>query len=129
MRRAARTDGNHAEVVKALRDAGIAVKSLASVGGGVPDLLCALREVTCLLEVKDGSKPPSERHLTKAEAEFFATWPGLAFVVYSPKEAVSVVVEAARPHRSIYSGVCDHGVCLTVCCPECARRANAVLNR
>lgn len=97
MRRASRLDGNHAAVVDALRAAGIAVKSLASVGGGMPDLLCALRGVNVLLEVKDGSKPPSERALTAAEVEFFDTWPGAAFMVKSPEEAVSVVVEAARP--------------------------------
>lgn len=97
MRRAAKVDGNHGAVVKALRDAGIAVKSLASVGGGMPDLLCALRGINVLLEVKDGSKPPSERELTKAESEFFAEWPGVVFLVKSPEEAVEVVVEAARP--------------------------------
>lgn len=97
MKRAPRLDGNHAEIVQALRSAGIAVKSLAAVGGGLPDLLVAFRETTCLLEVKDGSKPPSERALTAAEAEFFATWPGKVFVVTSAEEAVRVVVEAARP--------------------------------
>ena len=97
MRRAAKVDGNHGAVVEALRKAGIAVKSLASVGGGMPDLLCALRGVNVLLEVKDGSKPKWELTLTKAEAEFFGTWPGPVFLVKSPEEAVSVVVEAARP--------------------------------
>lgn len=104
MRRAAKVDGNHGAVVKALRDAGIAVKSLASVGGGMPDLLWALRDVTGLMEVKDGSKPPSERQLTKAEAEFIATWPGLVFVVKSPQEAVECVVEAARPRGQYEAG-------------------------
>lgn len=97
MRRAAKVDGNHGDVVKALRDVGVAVKSLASVGGGMPDLLCGLRGINVLLEVKDGSKPPSERRLTAAEAEFIATWPGPVYVVTSPEEAVRVVVEAARP--------------------------------
>ena len=97
MRKRPRVDGNHGAVVEALRKAGIAVKSLASVGGGMPDLLCGLRNTNVLLEVKDGNKPPSERELTAAEAQFFAEWPGPVFLVKSPEEAVSVVVEAARP--------------------------------
>lgn len=73
--------------------------SLASVGGGCPDLLVSFRGWTGLLEVKDGSKPPSERRLTAAEAEFISTWPGDVFVVTAPDEAVRRVVEAARPSQ------------------------------
>lgn len=96
MRRAARTDGNHQDVVQALRGAGILVKSTAAVGDGFPDLLCAFRGVLVLLEVKDGSLPPSERKLTAKETEFVAAWPR-TYVVTSPEEAVLAVVEAARP--------------------------------
>ncbi len=95
MRRAAKVDGNHAEVVQALRQAGIAVRSMAGVGDGFPDLLCAFRDTLVLLEVKDGSLPPSERKLTRQEAEFIAAWPK-TYVVTSGEEAVEVVVEAAR---------------------------------
>jgi hypothetical protein len=83
-------------VVKALRDFGVLVKSLAGVGDGCADLLVAYRGKLAMLEVKDGSRVPSERRLTKAEAEFVATWPSV-YVVTSPEEAVQVVVEAARP--------------------------------
>ena len=95
MRRAAKVDGNHGEVVEALRKAGIAVRSMAMVGQGFPDLLCAFRDTLVLLEVKDGSLPPSARALTKQEAEFIAAWPK-TYVVTSPQEAIAVVVEAAR---------------------------------
>ena len=88
-------DANHAAVVNALRDFGILVKSLAGVGDGCADLLCGYRGTLALLEVKDGGRPPSERKLTKAEAEFIATWPK-AYVVTSADEAIRVVVEAAR---------------------------------
>jgi hypothetical protein len=96
MRRAGKVDANHGAVVDALRRAGILVRSLASVGDGMPDLLCAFRGTLCLLEVKDGDKAPSARKLTAAELEFVATWPA-TYVVHSPNEAVRVVVEAARP--------------------------------
>jgi len=100
VRRAARTDANHQEIVAALRRAGIAVKSLAAVGKGMPDLLVAFRGVNVLLEVKDGSKPESERQLTADEQDFFDTWPGPRFIVTRPEEAVLVVYEAARPKKA-----------------------------
>ena len=96
MRRAPRLDGNHAEIVEALHRAGIQVRSMAEVGKGFPDLLVAFRGVLCLLEVKDGRLPPSERQPTKAELGFISTWPR-TYVVTSAEEAVRVVIEAARP--------------------------------
>jgi hypothetical protein len=99
--KAARTDANHAETVKALRQAGIAARSTAMVGDGFPDVVAGFRGVNVLLEVKDGSKTPGNRPLTTAEAEFLASWPGPVFVVLSPEEAVRVVVECARERDPI----------------------------
>jgi Holliday junction resolvase len=65
---AKRVDGNHAEIVEALRVYGCAVQSLAAVGHGVPDLLVARNGRWYVMEVKDGSKPPSARKLTPDEA-------------------------------------------------------------
>ncbi len=102
MRRAAHIDANHAAIVKALRMAGIGVKSLAAVGKGIPDLLCGFRGINVLLEVKN---PHAERGaaqgmaLTEDEREFHETWPGQVRVVTSADEAVRVVVEAARPQE------------------------------
>lgn len=93
MRRAARTDGNHADVVAALRGIGAAAWYLREP----VDLLVGFRGINLLLEIKDGTKPPSERALTAKEAEFIATWPGQRAVVLSAEEAVAVVLEAARP--------------------------------
>lgn len=100
MRRAAHRDGNHAQVVAELRKHGIAVLDLAAVGKGCPDLLVAFRGVSVLLEVKNPNAARGEteaRKLTKAELEFVATWPGKAYIVTTPEEAVRVVVEAAKP--------------------------------
>jgi hypothetical protein len=60
MRRAAKVDANHADIVKALRAAGCGVLDLSKVGNGCPDLLVHAG-VTVLMEIKDGSKPPSAR--------------------------------------------------------------------
>ena len=64
MRRAARTDANQAEIVAALRKAGASVTSLAGVADGCPDLLVGRAGQTLLMEVKDGTKKPSDRKLT-----------------------------------------------------------------
>ncbi len=75
MRRAARVDGNHAAIVEALQKAGWLVQSLAAVGNGVPDLLvCSPSGDIRLIEVKDGSKPPSKRELTTEQLAWHWRW-------------------------------------------------------
>ena len=87
---ACRTDGNHKAIVKALRQVGCRVLSLARVGGGCPDLLVQLRRVTLLLEVKN---PAGENLISKAQADFHSQWEVL--VVRSAEEAVREVVKRA----------------------------------
>lgn len=77
MRRAARTDANHAAVVGCLKACGCEVQSLAAVGDGVADLLVYHRSTRRLLliEVKDGDKVPSKRKLTADQVEWHKRWP------------------------------------------------------
>lgn len=99
MRRAAKRDANHAQVVAFLRAAGCGVCDLAAVGAGVPDLLvCAPTwpHESLLIEVKDGSKPPSERRLTPDQVKFHAAWKGRICVATSPDEALAAVLGAAK---------------------------------
>jgi len=91
VRYAAKVDANQGEIVKALRDIGCTVQSLAPVGGGVPDLLVGYHGVNYLLEVKDGSRPPSERGLTPHQEKFHASWRGQKTVVTSREEALAAV--------------------------------------
>lgn len=91
-----RVDGNHAEVMQALRDHAMKPVSLASVGDGCPDILVAFRGVCIPLEVKDGSKPPSERKLTAAEQKWRDDWPGPWALVETPEQAVIAVLEHAK---------------------------------
>jgi hypothetical protein len=92
MRRAARTDSNHSEVVSTLRSAGCYVLSLAAIGGGVPDLLVWAPTIGyALLEVKDGSKPPSARKLTPDQQDWHRAWGGPVFIVTNPEEALRAV--------------------------------------
>ena len=93
MRRAARVDDG--AIVKALRHAGCSVLSLAPIGRGCPDLLVGVRSndvlKNVLIEVKDGSKPPSARTLTADERVFHATWAGQVAVVDSIESAFAMV--------------------------------------
>ena len=92
MRRRAKIDANQSDIVAVLRQMGVSVQSLAAVGSGCPDLLCGWRGRNYLLEVKDGSKPPSERTLTRDQVEWHSTWPGQVAVVYSVSDAIDVVM-------------------------------------
>lgn len=91
MRRAAKTDRNHLEIVAALRQIGCTVKSLASVGDGCPDLLVGFDGQNFALEVKDSKQPPSKRRLTEDEERFHRDWRGQVAVVTSVEEAIAVV--------------------------------------
>ncbi len=81
MRRAARVDRNHAEIVAACRLLGATVQSLAGEGKGVPDLLVGWRGANLLFEVKDGTKTKSQRRLTPDQVKWHAEWKGTVYVV------------------------------------------------
>ena len=76
MRRAARVDGNHAEIVDCFKKLGCSVLSLAPLGKGVPDLLVAIKGITWLVEVK---MPKGKE--TADQMEFAATWKGCRSIV------------------------------------------------
>ncbi len=99
--RPAKTDANQAEIVTALRAHGCGVLSLAPMGDGCPDLLvwtpyalgAGLRLKTggqhLLLEIKDGSKPPSARKLTPKQRIFHEWWPGEIHIVETVDQALA----------------------------------------
>lgn len=81
MRRARRVDANQGQIVAALRTAGCVVEITSDVGRGFPDLVVRTPRGTALLvEVKDGSKPPSARALTNDERAVALRW-GTAYRV------------------------------------------------
>jgi Holliday junction resolvase len=96
MRRRARTDGNHREIVAALRALGCSVADTSRLGDGFPDLVVAMnKKSTVLVEIKDGAKPPSARQLTEAEREFRDAWKGCYRVVESVDDALDLARELA----------------------------------
>jgi len=91
VRRAAKTDRNQAEIVRALRQAGASVLCLHGVGQGCPDLAVGFRGKNYFLEIKDGDLPPSKQALTEDEQDFFWSWDGHYKLVTSVKEALEVI--------------------------------------
>lgn len=84
-------DLTHAEVINGLLQVGMTAKSIASVGGGVPDVIAGWRGVTVLLEVKSGNNK-----LNAQEEEFAAKWAGSYAVVYNAEEAIKAVEKHAK---------------------------------
>jgi hypothetical protein len=93
--RRAKVDANHAEIVKALRQFGVSVVSLAAVGRGCPDLLCGYHGRNVLLEVKDGKK-----RLLPHQGEWQDQWQGPVVTVRSVDEAIQAVMYADERERA-----------------------------
>lgn len=89
--RGSRVDSNQPAIVGALRACGASVQHLHMVGQGCPDILAGYRGVNYLIEIKDGSRPPSARKLTGPEASFHAAWRGQVVVVESVADAIRAV--------------------------------------
>jgi len=68
----ARIDTNHKEIVKALRDAGATVVSLAAMKHGCPDLLVGYAGETVLMEIKRDAKAK----FTPDQLDFLGKWKG-----------------------------------------------------
>jgi Holliday junction resolvase len=86
MRIAARVDANQATIVKALRQVGMSVLSLAPMGKGCPDLLVADDDSYFLIEVK-GPKGK----LTDDQVAFIADWRGVVHIARSVDDALQIV--------------------------------------
>ena len=91
MRRAARTDKNHEQVVNVLRQMGASVQSLAATGKGCPDLLVGYLGINYLMEVKDGDKVLSKQKLTIDQEDWHSLWRGTVHIVKSVDEALLIL--------------------------------------
>lgn len=91
MRFRAKVDSNHVKIVSFLRQMGCSVLSLAGHGKGVPDILAARCGRMALVEIKDGSRPPSQRKLTQDQIEFRHRWNSEIYIVTNEQEAMDLV--------------------------------------
>lgn len=91
---ARRVDANLSGIVSAYRTFGCSVQ----VENGVVDLKVGYGGNCYLVEVKDGSKPPSARNLTPAQVAFRKTWTGGVRLIQSLDDVQAHVAEIRRRH-------------------------------
>ena len=89
--RAARVDANQPDIVKALRRVGCLVAITSGVGQGFPDIVVGYRQRIYLVEIKDGTKPPSATKLTKDEQAFHDKWTGYVHIIYNIDDALTMI--------------------------------------
>lgn len=90
--RAKRIDENQVEIVKQLRKIpNLSVSVTSSLGNGYPDLNIGYKGKNFLIELKDGSKPPSARKLTEDEQEFRRKWEGQYAICNDLDEILTVI--------------------------------------
>lgn len=103
--KAARVDDNQKAITRYLRDKGAIVTVTSSMGRGFPDLVVGYKGKNILLELKDGSKSPSEQKLTAEQIIFHSTWKGQIAVVNSPEAAwIEVLTHIKETEQSDRSG-------------------------
>ena len=88
---AKRVDGNQAEIVETFRAVGATVQHLHTIGRGCPDILVGYRGVNYIVEIKDGSKPPSKRQLTPDEIAWHQLWRGQVSIVKNNDDALRLI--------------------------------------
>jgi hypothetical protein len=92
MRTAAKIDANQKAIVETLRRAGCRVAITSMLGKGHPDLMIGYAGTIVVAELKDGSKPKSERRLTQAEQRWHDEWAGYpVFVIESEAGALAML--------------------------------------
>ena len=67
MRHRNRTDSNHKEISKIMRDLGWVVKDQHSAGGGIPDIRCRKHNREIEIEIKN---PHGKNKVSLAQAEY-----------------------------------------------------------
>lgn len=83
MRRRARVDATHAEIVRSLRTAGFNVMDLSRVGGGCPDLMVGGRGRVWLVEAKSKGRENAENAAgtLASQRAFRDSWRGCPVIV------------------------------------------------
>ena len=86
MRRAAKVDLNHRELVQTFRALGAEVQDLSRVGCGCPDLLVSHGGRSFLVEVKG-----ARGKLTPDQRDWHNRWQAPVYIVRTVEEAVSLL--------------------------------------
>jgi len=94
--RVPKRDANHGEIVRTFEQMGCTVLDVSSLPGEALDLLVGCCGIDARIEIKDGSRIPSEQRLTDSETDTFNTWRGRAPVVVSSVDDAMRVVYLLR---------------------------------
>lgn len=93
MRARPRKDANHTDIVGTFRACGFTVLDTANIGDGAPDIFAARAGETWAIEIKDGTKPPSQRKLTPDEEVFKSTWQGKYAIIQSVDDVLELIIK------------------------------------
>jgi hypothetical protein len=88
MRQSCRKDANHGPIKQIFLEYGFDAIDTAGYSGKMLDLLVTLgHHFFSFIEIKDGSKPPSQRKLTTDEKDFIAKRPDHCTVIETTEQA------------------------------------------
>ena len=91
MRRNAKVDVNQPEIVKALRKHGATVLITSQLKNCF-DILVGYNGINYIMEIKDGTLPPSKKRLTEGELKFKESWVGGEYyIIESIEQAIKTI--------------------------------------
>lgn len=95
MRRAAKVDANQSKIIDVFRKMGASVALTHQVAGGFPDIVVGItswsgKKFNLLIEIKDGSRPPSQRRLTADQITFHDAWKGIVLICENEEKAFEI---------------------------------------
>lgn len=88
-RRAAKVDANQSEIVKTFRKLGWYVLIVSQLKNCC-DIFVSKGGRTIAVEIKDGSKPPSQRKLSDGEQKFKDEWKGEWMLIENVEEVLDL---------------------------------------
>ena len=89
MFRAARKDANHKEIADTFKKCGWSVLDVSQLKNCC-DIIVSKSKRTITVEIKDGSKPPSQRRLTEGEIKFRNNWQGEYALIKSSEDVLKL---------------------------------------
>lgn len=97
-RRAAKKDDNHKRIERLFRTCGWSTWDTSPLKKAV-DLVVGRCGITIVVEIKDGSKPKSQRKLTEGEEEFKNKWLGEYRLVEFDRDVIDITNEFFGANR------------------------------
>jgi len=100
MRQAARKDANHKHITAIFQAYGFDVIDTSGYSGKMLDLLITLgNHFFQFIEIKDGTKPPSQRTLTPDEIKFINRRPDHCTIIETPEQARAMAAHVIAGER------------------------------